>query len=106
MQKNQQVILQNLIKYGLNREELMAQLVMADSVDQSLVVTKNDLKWVLGEYLLERLESDDLEEWALLVENCNFFQGDLIEDYLFALSHSELMGGITKETVRVMHSLL
>lgn len=98
--------LTEIIRFGDQREQAFAVLTGSSETEEAAVVTSADVLRVLQRYLTAELDDDDLEEWAMLLECREEIDCSAIEDYLYALSNPELMGGINSASISRMVALL
>lgn len=103
---NKSDALKEIIRFGIQRDDAFAVLLESDKPELTVAVTGADLLDVLQRYLISELDLDDLEEWAMLLECREEIDSSAIEDYLYALSNPELMGGINSASISKMVALL
>ena len=100
--------LRQIISFGQYREEAFDSLFNdpTDPESESVIASVEMLHAVLQKFIQGTISTDDLEEWAMFVEFRDDIDHSSIEDYIYALSNPDLMGGIDKDKVVQMARLL
>lgn len=102
---NLQQALQILAVSG--QEQDQAYAVLADSDGSGLIqVSLVHVNSVLSRFVAGDIDQDALEDWAMLLDARDEFDCNAVEDYIYALNNSELMGGLSQSTVSTMAELL
>ncbi|MCG3864241.1 hypothetical protein [Photobacterium sp. Ph6] len=101
----QQAIYQ-IMSFGPERDSAFSvYLNAASDQDTPFIVTKPLLIQVLNKYLTQEIDDDDLEQWANLINFRDDIDGDAIEDWLYALANTEMMGNNGNKKANIEHML-
>lgn len=99
--------LSQIITYGEQID--MAYLVLAKQPCLDVLplrATKQHLKHTLNKFMNHEIDDDDLTLWATIIDNQQAIDSFEIEDFLYALNNSELMGEINQASIEKMIRLL
>lgn len=103
---NRSAALEQIVCFGARRDDAYSVLAESEEGGAAVAVTCHHMLGVLQRYLNSELDIDDLEEWAMLLECRHEIDCSAVEDYLYALSNPELMGGINSASISRMMALL
>lgn len=100
--------LKQIVRFGDKLEFAYSALASFpfDSEVELVKVTKEDLANVLNKFLLNEITADDLELWANFIECRDDLNYAEIEDYIYALANSVLVGEIDMIKINKMVQLL
>lgn len=99
--------LSQLITYGEQIDHAYLILAKQPAINVlPLRATKQHLKNVLNKFLNNDIDDDDLTLWAAIIDNQQAIDSHEIEDFLYALASSELMGEISQTSIQKMIKLL
>ncbi|ATD01403.1 MULTISPECIES: hypothetical protein [Pseudoalteromonas] len=99
--------LNQLITYGSDINN--AYRVLAQQTQQKILplkVYKQHLKHALNLYISAQIDDDDLTLWATVLINQTAIDTNEIDDFLFALTNDDMMGGISPASIKKMYSLI